>query len=272
MKNIVIILLNLTFLGIINLLSQTDGSKQIEKYKLYLTEKADKIYNNEINLKNIDRDEIRKIKKEILQAYQEDPIEILKLKKNSSLEIKEKCGNDAELYRSLSQKKLGVIEEMLMKALIKNIPLEEYNLIKTQMIIRAQVLKVEKKTEVFEEEMKKYKLNIVYLTLLIKDIIKGNKHTNIGKEIVVFYNTDWLTKGVYWENNKEYLFELEFRPRGVNSIKYEIGLITYHSENNGYFPIVNDTVYDEASYYNYGEKVNYRILKDNLVGILSSLN
>jgi len=250
-----------------NLIAQEYNSEAAERYKEFLNIKAEKTINNNMGLNKITPIDVLEIKREINLAYQNDPVSILKMKRKSYKDILAESGGDKTKYNMLKKKKLGGIETKLLRSIKPMLSVQEYNLLTTQMIIKGTVTNIIEKREQSIDVMDRYK-DIVYLTIKIKDIIKGNTRIAIDDEIVVFYNKSWLKKNVEWVRDEDYLFELEFRSRGEK--RYEIGLITYHGNNSGYYPINKEIIFDEENYFRYGTRIRYHDMKTNLLSILKS--
>ncbi len=258
MKNFISTLLVLLTILSFPGFSQTTDINKIENYKAFLMNYSSKFLAEDFNDNQIDQMEIQYMKNTIEKVYENDPVQILKMKNKSADEIRKKCGSKKELWDKLRTKKLGSIEASLKEIIKNNITSKEYKIFETQMIIRGKIINVKENNPENDDFVE-----IVYFKIKVNDIIKGNKTFRIDDEIMVFYNKKWLKQEVSWEEGKEYLFELEYRPRKTG--KYEIGIITYHGENKGYYPIVKNMVFDKSNHFEEGHAVSLSVLKEKII-------
>ena len=130
------------------------------------------------------------------------------------------------------------------------------------------------KVKIISIETKPYKINNddaigqIIITAKIQDILKGNKHFNIGEIIQFYYMPFWTYTENYFSINDYYfisLFAIIDNKTGEHRYALDVNEV-----NGGITEISNDILLDEDNYYGFG-KISWQEFKDK-ISSLTNIN
>lgn len=225
--------------------------KEIEAYKNKLQEYIDNENKREsLSLGNIES--ITEIKKIFFKARKQDACRVKKeiiLEYEADLEVlKQKHLSKNEQRKFISKK---TIQDRFIRFIKKGLSRNERKVFESDYVIIGKV--IDKKSETIVEGMLTH--NKITCDVVIDNIIVGDTKINVTDTIKFSFGAHWFMNSEHnYLIGQKYLLNLEYRIDQEND--HALCVLTYLDDNEEFYPVTNNEIYDKTNSYYLGEKIS----------------